>query len=166
MSPPDPIGAINFRRKNGGRNSLLSAPSTKDDRTLDYFESVDRLGPNPERDEVERVFVSLPFFWEGNFFRGVLARSWSSFSDIDSDICLEAPFSLDFELSPRFAESAAPAAICCFLERAGIDCLLGSHSAATAIFNLSSSPSRVALVMQGVVVYLVRVAVLTDFSYV
>ena len=33
---------------------------------------------------------------------------------------LDAPFKLDFFCSPRLAAKAAPAAICCFLERAGI----------------------------------------------
>ena len=59
-------------------------------------------------------------FFLGNFFRLVLARSRSCFSDIDSTICLDAPFKLDFFCSPRLAAKAAPAAICCFLERAGI----------------------------------------------
>jgi hypothetical protein len=43
----------------------------------------------------------------------------SSASDIDFAICFDAPLSEDFERSPRFAASAAPAAICCFLDFAG-----------------------------------------------
>ena len=60
------------------------------------------------------------FFFVGSFLRLVLARSRSCFSDIDSAIFLEGPFKLDFFCSPRLAASAAPAAFCCFFERAGI----------------------------------------------
>jgi hypothetical protein len=60
------------------------------------------------------------FFRFGSFLRFVLAMSRSCFSDIDFAICFEAPFRLDFFRSPRFAANAAPAAICCFFERAGI----------------------------------------------
>jgi hypothetical protein len=60
------------------------------------------------------------FFLVGSFFRLVFATSRSCFSDMDLAICLEAPFKLDFFRSPRFAAKAAPAAICCFFERAGI----------------------------------------------
>lgn len=60
------------------------------------------------------------FFLVGSFFRFVLANSSSCFLDIDFAICFEAPFRLDFLRSPRLAASAAPAAICCFLDRAGM----------------------------------------------
>ena len=56
----------------------------------------------------------------GSFLRFTLAMSWSSFSLIDSAICFEAPWRLDLERSPRFADRAAPAAICCFFDLAGI----------------------------------------------
>jgi hypothetical protein len=56
----------------------------------------------------------------GNFFRFVLAIFFSSFSLMDWAISLDAPFRLDFGLSPRFAASAAPAAICCFFDFAGM----------------------------------------------
>ena len=46
--------------------------------------------------------------------------SWSSFSLIDSAICFDAPLRLDLLRSPRLAESAAPAAICCFFDFAGM----------------------------------------------
>jgi hypothetical protein len=39
---------------------------------------------------------------------------------MDSAICFDAPFRLDFLVSPRLAAKAAPAAICCFLDFAGI----------------------------------------------
>src|SRR2546429_7339699 len=68
---------------------------------------------------VSRVFYFERFFF-GRLFRLVLAKSLSCFSLIDSAICLEAPLSDDFDFSPRFAASAAPAAICCFLDFAGI----------------------------------------------
>ena len=64
--------------------------------------------------------VELAPFFVGSFFRFVLASSSSCFSLIDFAICFEAPFSVDFDFPPRFAESAAPAAICCFLDLAGI----------------------------------------------
>ena len=60
------------------------------------------------------------FFFVGSFLRLVLAMSRSCFSDIDFTICFEAPLRLDFLTSPRFAARAAPAAICCFLDFAGI----------------------------------------------
>jgi hypothetical protein len=56
----------------------------------------------------------------GSFLRFTLAMSWSSFSLIDSAICFEAPRRLDLERSPRLADRAAPAAICCFFDLAGI----------------------------------------------
>jgi hypothetical protein len=33
---------------------------------------------------------------------------------------LDAPFKLDLDFSPRLAANAAPAAICCFFDFAGI----------------------------------------------
>ena len=39
---------------------------------------------------------------------------------MDSAICFDAPFRLDFLRSPRLAANAAPAAICCFFDLAGI----------------------------------------------
>jgi hypothetical protein len=50
----------------------------------------------------------------GSFLRSTLAMSRSSFSLIDSAICFEAPLRLDLDRSPRLADKAAPAAICCF----------------------------------------------------
>src|SRR5436190_7662438 len=60
-----------------------------------------------------------PFFL-GSFFRLVPANSLSCFLLIDLAICLEGPLSDDVFLSPRFAARAAPAAICCFFDFAGI----------------------------------------------
>ena len=59
-------------------------------------------------------------FFAGNFFRFVFAKSRSCFSVIDFAICFEAPFNDDFDFSPRLAARAAPAAICCFFDLAGI----------------------------------------------
>ena len=56
----------------------------------------------------------------GSFLRFTLAMSWSSFSLIESAICFDAPLRLDLDRSPRFADRAAPAAICCFFDLAGI----------------------------------------------
>ena len=59
-------------------------------------------------------------FVVGSFLRFVFANSRSCFSLIDLTICLDAPLSDFLERFPRFAASAAPAAICCFFDRAGI----------------------------------------------
>jgi hypothetical protein len=59
-------------------------------------------------------------FLVGSFFRLVWAKSLSCFSDMDSAICLDAPLRLDLLVSPRLAANAAPAAICCFFDFAGI----------------------------------------------
>ncbi len=61
-----------------------------------------------------------PVFFVGNFLRFVLANSLSCFSLMELAICFEAPFRDDFDFSPRFAARAAPAAICCFFDFAGI----------------------------------------------
>ena len=52
--------------------------------------------------------------------RLVFAILRSSALLIDLYMLLEAPLSDDLERLPRFAESAAPAAICCFFDFAGI----------------------------------------------
>jgi hypothetical protein len=62
----------------------------------------------------------------GSLLRFVFAKSWSCFSDIDFSICFEAPLRLDFGRFPRFAANAAPAAICCFFEVAGIPIIRGA----------------------------------------
>jgi hypothetical protein len=56
----------------------------------------------------------------GSFDRFTLAISSSSFSDMDSYMLREAPLSFDFEVSPRFAAKAAPAAFCWALDLAGM----------------------------------------------
>ena len=67
---------------------------------------------------VRRYFLRL--FFAGNFFRLVLAKSRSCFSLIDFAICFDGPLSDAFDRFPRLAANAAPAAICCFLDLAGI----------------------------------------------
>jgi hypothetical protein len=52
----------------------------------------------------------------GNLLRFAFAISRSSSSLIDRTICLEAPLRLDLGRLPRFADKAAPAAICCFFD--------------------------------------------------
>ena len=59
-------------------------------------------------------------FRVGNFLRLVLATLRSSFRLIDLYIPRDAPRSDDFDFFPRLAASAAPAAICCFFDFAGI----------------------------------------------
>jgi hypothetical protein len=39
---------------------------------------------------------------------------------MDEAICRDAPFSDERDRSPRFADNAAPAAICCFFDLAGM----------------------------------------------
>jgi hypothetical protein len=68
------------------------------------------------------------FYFEarlGRFLRFVLAIFSSSSWLIESAMLLDAPFKLDFGLSPRLADKAAPAAICCFFDLAGILSSLG-----------------------------------------
>lgn len=56
----------------------------------------------------------------GSFFRFALAIFSSSFVLIDFAMLFDAPRSELFDFLPRLAASAAPAAICCFLDFAGI----------------------------------------------
>jgi hypothetical protein len=56
----------------------------------------------------------------GRILRLALAVRSSSGSLIDFTICREAPLSCDLGLSPRLAANAAPAAICCFFDFAGM----------------------------------------------
>ena len=64
-------------------------------------------------------------FFVGNFLRLVLANSRNCFSLIDRAICLDGPFSDDFDRFPRLAARAAPAAICCFFDLEGIPYVRG-----------------------------------------
>jgi hypothetical protein len=59
-------------------------------------------------------------FLVGNFLRLAFAILRSSALLIDLYIPLDAPLSDFFERLPRLAASAAPAAICCFFDFAGI----------------------------------------------
>jgi hypothetical protein len=56
----------------------------------------------------------------GSFLRGTLAIFANSASVIDSAMLLAAPFNADAGVSPRFADSAAPAAFCCCFDLAGM----------------------------------------------
>ena len=69
--------------------------------------------------DVRDLYFFLAFL-VGNPLRFVPAISLSSFVLIDLAIPFDAPLSEDFFASPRLAASAAPAAICCFLDFAGI----------------------------------------------
>jgi hypothetical protein len=66
------------------------------------------------------VHLCRLFFFSGSLPRFVFAKSSNCFSDIDSAISLEAPLRLDLLRFPRLAAKAAPAAICCFFDFAGI----------------------------------------------
>jgi hypothetical protein len=68
------------------------------------------------------------FFLVGFPLRLVLAILRSSALLIDLYIPREAPLSDDLERLPRLAESAAPAAICCFFDFAGIQKGFASQS--------------------------------------
>lgn len=59
------------------------------------------------------------------------ANSLSCVSLIESYIDFEAPFNDPGLLSPRFAESAAPAAICCALDLAGMSTSVCATSVST-----------------------------------
>ncbi len=56
----------------------------------------------------------------GRLLRFVCASSSSSFLLIEPAMLLDAPRNFVVGISPRFAASAAPAAICCFFDFAGI----------------------------------------------
>src|SRR5436309_1826883 len=68
---------------------------------------------------VAAVYLRL-CFRVGRFLRLVLATLRSSFRLIDLYMPLDAPRRDDFDRLPRLAASAAPAAICCFFDFAGI----------------------------------------------
>src|SRR5207244_12905195 len=63
-----------------------------------------------------------PAFLRGNPLRFVFAKSANCCSLIEFTIWRDAPWRLAFDRSPRLAASAAPAAICCFFDLAGILC--------------------------------------------
>lgn len=52
--------------------------------------------------------------------RFVFAILRKSFSLMELAIFFDAPLSFLFDICPRFADRAAPAAICCFFDLAGI----------------------------------------------
>jgi len=68
-------------------------------------------------------------FRVGKFLRLVLATLRNSFRLIDLYMLLDAPRSDDFDRLPRLAASAAPAAICCFFDLAGITKMFRSPTA-------------------------------------
>jgi hypothetical protein len=59
-------------------------------------------------------------FFRGNFLRLVFAKSANCCSLIEFAIWRDAPLRLAFDRSPRLAASAAPAAIYCFFDLAGM----------------------------------------------
>src|SRR5262249_41273257 len=67
-----------------------------------------------------------PLRLRGRPFRLVWANSLNCRSLMLSAIWREAPLRLCFERSPRLAASAAPAAICCFFDLAGMTLLLAT----------------------------------------
>jgi hypothetical protein len=83
--------------------------------------SADSPGLNVNRVAVaEMEFYRFLVLRMGFPLRFVFAILRSSLSLIDFAIWLDAPLSDDLERLPRFAASAAPAAICCFFDFAGI----------------------------------------------
>jgi len=83
------------------------------------FQPVQFLSP-PNAIAASRLFYLRLRFRVGKFLRLVLATLRSSFRLIDLYMLLDAPRSDDFDRLPRLAASAAPAAICCFFDFAGI----------------------------------------------
>jgi hypothetical protein len=77
----------------------------------------------------------------GSFFRFVLATSLNFPSLIDSYMLREAPLREDLDLPPRLAVKAAPAAICCFFDFAGMD-----NSGAGAACSQLSEGKRLAII--------------------
>ena len=117
------------------RNDGVSAPDSAEDPI--YFRLFDFEKPPLLPDDSEPDFLLLDFDFPppdllaadfdfappvrvGSFFRFALASRSSSFSLMEAAMLFDAPRSDDFDLSPRLAASAAPAAICCFLDFAGI----------------------------------------------
>ena len=74
-------------------------------------------------DSINPVIYFRLRFRVGKPLRFVLAKRRSSFRLIDLYIRRDAPRSEDFDRRPRLAESAAPAAICCLFDFAGITTL-------------------------------------------
>jgi hypothetical protein len=72
------------------------------------------------RDFALPPFPLLADFFAGSFLRLVFAILRNSPSPIESAIWRDGPLSDDFDFFPRFAARAAPAAICCFFDFAGI----------------------------------------------
>src|SRR5690606_28270945 len=92
------------------------------DLVLDLLRLFDRL---PEPDLLRDFDFDFVFdFRRGSPFRLVSANSSSCDSDIDSYIPRDAPCSFDLLVSPRLADSAAPAAFCCACDLAGMVVLL------------------------------------------
>ncbi len=83
---------------------------------LDKGVPVGRIDPTADSGMIR----TLAYFSSGRSSRSVEAMSSSSSSDIVSTISFEAPCKPDLLVSPRFAESAAPAACCCFFDCAFI----------------------------------------------
>ena len=85
-------------------------------------------------------FVVTPqreLFFVGNPLRRVFAIFFSSAVLMDSYMPLEASRSDDLPFLPRFADRAAPAAICCFLDFAGIHRLTDlARTVSTGCFTL------------------------------
>src|ERR1041385_6798896 len=81
------------------------------------------INPNEPFSEscVRGAFQLFRPFLVGSRLRFVLATSRSCRSLIDEYIPLDAPRSDDLDFFPLLAAKAAPAAICCFLDLAGID---------------------------------------------
>jgi hypothetical protein len=78
-----------------------------------------RHWPVPAWMRAIRYFFFFAFFL-GRLLRSFEAIFFSSDSDIESAIDLEAPLSLRFGVWPRLAERAAPAAFCWAFDFAGM----------------------------------------------
>ncbi|CUW86933.1 hypothetical protein AGR2A_Cc110230 [Agrobacterium genomosp. 2 str. CFBP 5494] len=97
---------------------LRHHPSSLSQRRFDIVipSSFQRMGMAVERRRHSDFFAGRPL-------RFVEAKSSSSFSVMDFSMLFEAPFKLDFFVSPLLAASAAPAAFCWAFDLAGMSCL-------------------------------------------
>ena len=97
------------------------------DQRASLFQPVQFLSPRGA--VAQAYFLFFLRFLVGNFLRFVLATRRSSALLIDLYIPLDAPRSDFLERFPRLAASAAPAAICCFFDFAGITKIFRSRCA-------------------------------------
>ena len=108
------MGAMDIARRNRALPDCFAIAGQR----AGVFQPVQFL--SPQGTLLSYAFYLRFRFRVGNFLRLVLATRRSSALLIDLYIPLDAPRSDFLERLPRLAASAAPAAICCFFDFAGI----------------------------------------------